>query len=105
MPVPKSIKIGGAVYDVIYHKGVVPGTTYRGQINYNSGTIDCATDGDEQDRLNTLLHETFHGLIKFMNINDKTVSCEEDLVLRLTEGVLMVIKDNPALFKKIMTST
>lgn len=93
MKLPKKLKIGYKIYQVVEmtneqrHHGKV------GMCCHNTSTISINTQaGDEMETLNTLLHEIMHACY-FMA--DLSKGCgEETVVLGLTNSLLQVLNDN-----------
>ena len=88
------IKIGDQNYSVRIDRGLVYDTDNIGQIDYRKAKIRVAPELSEQLTHNVLVHEAIHGMMYFMGFVDH----EEDTVIRIANGLCMLIKDNPKLF-------
>lgn len=88
------IKVGDKDYKV----KVDPEITDRGaagEVNYKKAIINVANDLDDQVLKEVLVHEAVHAMLEFMGESQNN---EEELVIRIANGVCMLIKDNPELF-------
>jgi hypothetical protein len=100
---PKSVKIGGYTYKIVPRK-----TRFKwhedeegfltGAYDPKSLEIHLATDRNDQAIAESLLHETLHSIWNLFNLPEHN---EEDMVIKLTGGLLMLLKDNPQLVKYI----
>lgn len=98
MNIPKTVKIGGIEYKVIYEEMPCRGdANIDGQIRYSTAEISLrSTDAYSKDYTDyAFIHECVHGIIAFMEIENS-----EELVCKLSKGLHMFIKDNPNIFKE-----
>ena len=97
----KKVKIGSSYYDVDYVDELeVDGRTLFGRILEVYRQIKVCTNGTEQNQLQTLLHESLHGIMWEYDVKD----AEED-VLKLSNGIYALIVDNPKFIQKILDYT
>lgn len=101
MKIPDKIRIGGVdhlikkVPDLIHEYKIA-----YGQIDYDSHEIRINPNlSDDQGQCQTLLHEMLHGLTRFLGM-DK-LNHDEDSIDKLANGLYMIIKDNPDMFKDV----
>jgi hypothetical protein len=97
MKIPDKVRIGGVDYSVEYVERLISGenTALCGQINYDMAVIKIEPNvQDEQGKCRTLLHEIMHGIEHHFKL-----SLSEDEIDNLANGMYMVIKDNPQMFR------
>lgn len=97
MTVIKSIKIGDKVYPVMEEPGLDYKENVQAEIRYKEIKIRIEPNQEPQYEIDCLLHEAVHGMLEFMGEHDKN---NEVTVSRLTNGLLMLVRDNPALFQQ-----
>jgi hypothetical protein len=90
MKIPKSIKIGGATYKIVYSKAFDDGKQQYGEIDYTKRLITLRKC-EAIDHI--FLHEVVHGMFHFIQKEQN-----EEEVDRLAQVLLSVIVDNPNLF-------
>jgi len=91
------IKIGDKDYLVIASGTLYDDSDRLGLIDYKEVKIKIAKDLEPQTLKEILCHEAIHGMLHFMGEHD--INNNEESVERITNGLLMLIKDNPKLFK------
>ncbi len=94
MKIPKSIRIGGVEYEVVYTENLRDGNNLLyGLINYDDCTISLSTtDGNShQHQCVTLLHEILHGI---RNHAGAEIKNEEAVVDMFAKGLYQVLQDN-----------
>ena len=100
---PKKIKIGYSEFKII------PRSNEWGKRNKAFG--DCIPESAQiqydasQKRaeiVNTIIHETLHGIVYMFDINFKNVKEEEKVVRKIANGLHTVFKDNPHFLEWIM---
>lgn len=95
---PKTVKIGFAIYDVIVDKHLEPHGERTGTYHRGHRTI-MLSDSLEGDKLAyVLLHEVLHGIYSHWCLDEGTPT-EERLVGSFGEGLCAVIRDNPVFTK------
>ena len=97
MIIPKSVRIGGVDYAIEYVERLISSenTALCGLINYDMAVIKIEPNvQDEQGKCRTLLHEIMHGIERHFKLD-----LPEDTVDNLANGLYMVIRDNPDMFK------
>ncbi len=95
--IPKQIKIGGRIIDILYPYQFKERSDLCGQSHYSLGTIflaerDC--DGDKyppEAIFTTLLHEVLHCSCHFYNGEEQI---EEKEICALSQGLYQVLIDN-----------
>lgn len=95
--IPKKIKVGFQDYDVRLVKGLKDrtGDPVFGFHDFNNSEFSFNADVENEDQLvNTVMHEVMHAIWKYMELPTEN---EEDHVTRLTNGLHTVLKDNPKL--------
>lgn len=65
--------------------------------------IDYDEDMVDSEKINTILHETLHGVIHVFGIKFRDHEQEEEIVNSLGGALTTLIKDNPKLFRWIMS--
>ena len=98
MKMVEHIKVGGKIYSVAYdpkleHRGRV------GEIDYRLCEISISPDLGKQQETDVLIHEAIHGMLDFMGEDGAN---NEGTVTRIASGIMVLIKDNPELFQKIL---
>jgi hypothetical protein len=100
---PKKIKIGYSEFKLI------PRSNQWGKRNKALG--DCLPEAariqfDSSQRrnelVNTILHETLHGIVYMFDINFKNMKEEEKVVRKMANGLHTVFKDNPNFLEWIL---
>ena len=94
MNIPKKIKVGGHDIKVVYpHYFSDQSDLKDGVYNSDVNTIYLAHKGDGSRVVLTLIHEVLHAIDEMYNSEGLT----EEQVLRLSEGLYQVLKDNKTL--------
>ena len=98
-PEIKKLKIGGSWYDVEYVDDLRDEHDRKlgGRILQNIRVIKIDTDASYQTMLQTIYHESVHGIMWEYAINDV-----EDLVAPISNGFYAFIIDNPELVRGIL---
>jgi len=96
----KKIKIGDRIYNVLEDPNLSHQEGLTGQIRYQESTIRVFPLLEPQELAHVLLHEAVHGMLRFMGEDEK--NNDEDSVNRLANGLLMLVRDNSALFRTWM---
>jgi len=93
-PLPKKLIIGSNVYEVEESNGVIilEGQQCSGLIDTGFGKIVVDGQLSEGAKRNTLMHEVIHGIDEFLEIGLNEVKTD-----KVARGMLMVLKQNPAL--------
>jgi hypothetical protein len=97
MQITDTVKVGGLTY-IVERKNECCETNSNvdGRVLYDKQVIRIKhDDGSDYSKL-VFLHEIIHAIFNFANIEQ-----DEDTVERLTNGLYMVMKDNPLIFRKI----
>lgn len=103
---PKRIKIGYSEFKLI------PRSSEWGRRNKAFG--DCAPDqakiqfDSSQKRselVNTIIHETLHGIVYMFDIEFRSTREEEKVIRKMANGLHTVFKDNPSLLQWIMQNS
>lgn len=103
---PKKLKIGYSDFKI------VPRSNLWGKRNKAFG--DCAPDEakiqydssqNKTELVNTILHETLHGIVYMFDINFKSSRDEERVVRKIANGLQTVFADNPHFLEWIMQNT
>lgn len=71
------------------------GTELYGQINYLEQTITLSNASSLEQKKATLIHELIHGIDEMYSIGLK-----EKQVEKLGNGIFMLIRDNPEMFRE-----
>jgi hypothetical protein len=97
MKIPEKVKIGGKEYVVleVYKNSLGDGKV--AEVNFKNLTIEIDEACHPLFKEESLIHEILHTLFVFLNFD---FDDEEDIVERLSEGIHMLIKDNPEMFEK-----
>lgn len=98
----QSIKIGDKIYPVIVDSDLEERADALGEINYRKVRILLMDGLEEQLAKEVLCHEAVHGMLNF--IGEHETNRSEESVERITNGLLMLIRDNPDLFLKFARS-
>ena len=94
--IPKQIRIG---YRTIH----IEQTTMDdfGEFKNNEGKIKISNNQTEIEKCNTLIHESLHGLVED-RINDLLTHKQEEIVVNtFSNGLVLLLKDNPKLLEYI----
>lgn len=92
--IPK-VKIGGIIYKVI--ECVNPSEedhNVDGMILYNKQELRLKKDMGNEYKENVFIHEIIHGILELIGMEQ-----DENLVVRLSNALHQVIKDNPDVFR------
>jgi hypothetical protein len=89
----KKIKIGYSNYKIIDNDD----KKLDGQFIHTDKIITITPSLSSSDRLNTLLHETLHGVWFHWGIEEiiKAKNAEEAIITSIANGLTTVIRDNP----------
>lgn len=96
---PKKLRIGYAVYDVIANKAadqVLIEEGLAGASNGNLARIVVRTDLPPLGRRETLLHEVLHQCL-FVAGQENSQKVEEPIVRAMAMQLIAALRDNPAL--------
>jgi len=101
MKIPESVKIGDIIYKVSKVNRINADPELNGQIRYSMGEILLldASAFPEDYKFNSFLHELIHGIRYHMQMAVEDEDEEEKIVKQFTNGLAMVLADNPDLFK------
>lgn len=93
MKIPEKIRIGGVEYSVVNRSVVIVDChECTGAIHYGENVIELSdVQRGHDSRCITLLHETFHGIVRHMGLDLKD---EETVVEAFARGMYMVLEDN-----------
>jgi len=91
---PKKLIIGSNVYEVEESNGVIilEGQQCSGLIDIGFGKIVVDRQLSEGAKRNTLMHEVTHGIDEFLEIGLNEAKTD-----KVAKGMLMVLRQNPAL--------
>ena len=92
-----SIKIGNKIYLVEY-KDNLRDLSLNGQLIFQRSVVEVQSNLEPQLEQEILAHEAVYGMLEFIGEGKKGEN--EESVQRITNGLLMLIKDNPELFFK-----
>lgn len=95
MNIPKTLKVGGRTYTVLYPYTFTERTDLGGQTDHVTNTMRIADHANEELRARenieeTLIHELLHCVDAMYNSSE----LKEDAVERLANGLYQVLKDN-----------
>ena len=94
MNIPKTVKILYKTYEVEQQENLHDGQDeLYGQIHYLPEKIILNSEGSEDQKKATLIHECIHGLNEMYLIDLK-----EEQVEKLGNALYMLINDNPQMF-------
>lgn len=99
---PKSLKIGYSTFRLVprsshwrkRNKAYGVCSPDESRIEYDSSLKKC-------ELVNTILHETLHGIVYMFDINFRSMQEEENVVRKLANGLHTVFRDNPAFLEWI----
>jgi len=103
---PKKIKIGYSDFKLI------PRSNHWGKRNKAFG--ECAPDQGKiqfdssqkrSELVNTIIHETLHGIVYMFDINFKSMRDEETVIRKMANGIHTVFRDNPHFVEWIMQNS
>lgn len=103
---PKKIKIGYSEFKII------PRSNEWGKRNKAFG--DCSPEQAKiqydvtqkrTELVNTILHETLHGIVYMFDINFKNSREEEKVIRKIANGLQTVFKDNPQFLEWIIQNS
>lgn len=94
MTIPKTIKIGGNIYEVeITDKMDLGSANVSAEINYVDLKIRVAPNAPGKMQAD-FIHEMIHGILAFLGYKDH----DEKQVEEMAQALYMVIQDNPDIF-------
>lgn len=97
MNIPDKIKIGGIVYKVIECTNPSEeDSNIDGQIIYSKQELRLKNDMEQDYKENVFVHEIMHGILELIGLEQ-----DENLVIRLSNAMHQVIKDNPQMFQNV----
>ena len=94
------IKVGSKLFKIRRDEMLTTDTGCIGEIRYNRCEIILAHGLDEQTETETIAHEAVHAMLAFMG-EDK-INNDENSVNRIANGLMMLVADNPELFRSII---
>lgn len=95
MNIPKTLKIGGKIYDVEITDKLLSGSAnYSAEICYNDLVIRICPQAQSKMEAD-FLHELVHGIFTHLGYSEH----DEKKVDELANALYMVICDNPEMFK------
>lgn len=96
MNITASVKIGGITYKVIECTNPSEeNSNVDGQILYQKQELRLKKDMAIDYKESIFIHEIIHGILELTGIEQ-----DENLVIRLSNAIHQVIKDNPDIFSK-----
>lgn len=95
---PKTINFGFRIFRVILQEDYSGDDTY-GHSDYQKGIICIDASMSEEMIKDTLLHEIIHIILTLICNDPKKELDNENLVVGLTSGLLLVLNLNKGLFK------
>ncbi len=96
MKVPKTVKIGGKVYDVeITDNFDLGSANVSAEISYTDLAIRVSPNQASGKMKADFIHELIHGIYDFLGYRDH----DEKRVDKLAQALYMVIMDNPDIFE------
>jgi hypothetical protein len=97
----KKVKIGSSRYDVEYVYDLKKNDEdLSGRIFAANRLIKISSDSSYQNQLQTLIHESLHGICWEYAVKDI-----EDIVEPISNGIYALIIDNPKFIQKILDYT
>ena len=103
MKLPKKIKVLSQDYEVTVMGAAEAAAKGRlGECDNNLKVIGIDTKWGDQQQAETLLHEILHAISHAMAIDANGLSCDEEIVHPMSNGLAAVMRDNPKTFKAIM---
>jgi hypothetical protein len=94
MNIPKEIKIGGLIYNVLEEKNLLRDSSCSGRSCGNLQDIRIEEGISRQFKETTFIHEVLHQIDFVYNIG-----LEHQQIFQLEAGIYAFIKDNPDIFK------
>lgn len=94
MKIPKSVRIGGVEYEIMYTPNLRNGVDLcYGKISFDDGIIELSeTDGlGHEHQCITLWHEILHGIREHACM---PMENEEEIVEMFSKGIYQVLQDN-----------
>lgn len=96
MKIPKTVKIGGKVYDVeITDKFDLGSVNVSAEISYVDLAIRVSPNQASGKMEADFIHELIHGIYDFLGYKDHDEKCVDELA----QALYMVIVDNPDIFE------
>ena len=95
MKIPKTLKIGGFIWKIVYNQDVNTGSATFGQTHYRTQKLFIAPESSQQKQEQALIHEILHAIF-WQNALTETFKNEqeEQIVASLSMGLYQVLKDN-----------
>lgn len=103
MKIPKSVRIGGVEYPIVYIENLNNGVQMAyGHIDYDNCLIELSdTHGTAHEkRCMTLWHEILHGIREHAGLE---IENEEEVVDMFSKGIYQVLQDNGKRFFDIVS--
>lgn len=101
MTIPKELKVGGLMYDVIFSKQVADEGQVFGSTHFKNQTIYLDPDQKANKIEETFIHEALHAVWWQSGLSarhDKeTPRLQEEIISALSFGIFQVLKDNDLL--------
>lgn len=100
MKLPERVRVGYADYDVLAKDADWSSSSQRaGEHRALDHKMMVATNYNDVEMANTLIHEVLHALWHKMNLGESVN--EEDCVTTLANGLTQVWRDNPDLIRSL----
>lgn len=94
---PKTVKVAYRDYRIeLFHHWEAVDKQRFGEHDGNQGVIRLDANLDPMKAVNTMLHELLHAVWLAFNVPDKK-AVEEEVVGPVSNGLVTVFRDNPAL--------
>lgn len=99
---PRKIKVAETAYKTLMRSETWSDKkNLYGQIHFDKKTIELAKNQDEEELVDTFLHELAHAIFHEHNI-DINNKLEEEIVTKLANGLTQFFKDNPKAIKWLL---
>ena len=99
MKIPSKIKVGGMTYkiDQVSSYDMAKGCDNWGKTDFSTLSIKVDKELPQERKEESFLHEVFHTIMHSTGLFREVKEKEEDFVLRISQAVYQVFKDNKLL--------
>ncbi|MDH3883535.1 MAG: hypothetical protein OET63_04915 [Desulfobacterales bacterium] len=102
MNIPEAIKVGHYTYDIKESDELIDASGRHGTVSHPNRLIRIDTTRGDVETADTLIHEMLHCIFYLHEIEGGDREAEEKLAARLTNGLCLLIADNPMTFRAIV---
>lgn len=102
MKLPDKVKVLHRTYSILpYTELDILRDSAWGNVDYMRGEIRIIEAPQASETIDTLIHEILHCVVRAMDVDFKDKQEEEDAVIKISTGLVTVLKDNPDVLKYV----